>query len=256
MTFKQAATQYIESHKAGWSNAKHVKQWSSTLAESVYPIIGGMPVSQITGRAGVQKIREIFDPLWRRTPATAMRVRGRVEMILDWCKANHYLNGDNCARWKGNLDSIYPHARKVQPVKHHAALPYAALPDFMRRLRALDGRAPRALEFTILTAARTSEVLKARWSEIDKEGRLWVVPAERMKMKRPHRQPLSDRAMAILRALPKDDSGLIFPGRKKGRPLEGKALQRVLQGLKVDAVPHGFRSSFRDWGAELGNYPN
>jgi integrase len=255
LTFRQSAEQYIEAHKAGWSNAKHAKQWPATLQEYVYPIIGDMPVARLSGRVGTQKIKAVLDPIWYTKPTTAMRVRGRIESVLDWAKVHGYLDGDNPARWKGHLDSIYPTKEKLAPVEHHAAMPYRQLPDFMRKLRQTDGIAARALEFAILTAARSAEVLQARWSEIDREGRTWVIPKGRMKMRRPHRQPLSDAAMVILDALPKDGD-LIFPGERKGKSLDHKAMQRVLERIGVDAVPHGFRSSFRDWAAELGNYPN
>jgi integrase len=255
LTFRECAEQYIESHKAGWSNEKHAKQWPSSLAKYVYPIIGNMPVAQLTGRSGTQKIKDVLDPIWYGKPPTAMRVRGRIELVLDWAKVHGYRDGDNPAQWKSHLDSIYPTKEKLAPVEHHIAMPYRDMPDFMHKLRQADGIAARALEFMILTAARSAEVLQARWSEIDREGRTWVIPKGRMKMRRPHRQPLSDGALAILDALPKGGD-LIFPGERKGRPLDHKALQRVLERIGVDAVPHGFRSSFRDWGAELGNYPN
>jgi integrase len=255
LTFRQCAEQYIESHKAGWSNAKHASQWPSTLQEYVYPVIGEMPVAQLSGRAGTQKIKAALDSIWYAKPTTAMRVRGRIEKVLDWATAQGYREGDNPARWRGHLDSVYPTKEKLAPVKHHEAMPYRDVPAFMRKLRAVDGVAARALEFAILTAARSSEVLGARWSEIDKEGRMWTVPPGRMKMRRPHRQPLSDRAMAILALLPKDGD-LIFTGERKGKPLDHKALQRVLERIGVDAVPHGFRSAFRDWGAEIGDFAN
>lgn len=255
LTFRECAEEYIKSHQAGWSNAKHAKQWPSTLEEYVYPVIGNMTVAQLSGRSGTQKIKEALDPIWYAKPPTAMRVRGRIEKVLDWAKAQGLRDGDNPARWKGHLDSIYPTKEKLAPVKHHAAMHYRDVPDFMRKLRAIDNTPARAFEFMILTAARSSEVLQARWSEIDREGRTWVISKDRMKMRRPHRQPLSDHAMAILEALPKDGE-YIFPGKRKGKPLDHKALQRVLERIGVDAVPHGFRSSFRDWSAELGDYPN
>jgi integrase len=257
LTFRQCAEQYIESHRAGWSNEKHAKQWPSTLQQYAYKIIGNMPVAQLTGRSGTQKIKEVLGPIWYTKPETAARVRGRIEKVLDWAKVHGYRDGDNPARWKGHLDSIYPTKEKIAPVKHHAAMPYKQIPEFMRNLRAIDGMAARAMEFMVLTAARSSEVLKAKRAEIDKEGRMWTVPPERMKMRREHRQPLSGRAMAIINKLPKD-SEFIFPGEKKGKPLSHKALDRVLKRIGItndEAVPHGFRSAFNDWGAELGNYP-
>jgi integrase len=258
LTFRQCAEQYIESHKAGWSNEKHAKQWPATLQQYAYKIIGNMPVAQLSGRSGTQKIKEVLNPIWYTKPETASRVRGRIEKVLDWAKVHGYRDGDNPARWKGHLDSVYPTKEKIAPVEHHAAMPYREIPDFMCKLRSIDGIAARGMEFMILTAARSSEVLKAKWSEIDKEGRMWIVPPERMKTRREHRQPLCARAMAILDKLP-GNSEFIFPGEKKGKPLSHKALDRVLKRIGItndEAVPHGFRSTFRDWGAELGDYPN
>jgi integrase len=253
-TFRQCAEQYIDAHKAGWSNAKHAKQWTSTLAQYVYPILGAVPVVHLSGHVGTQKIKSVLDPLWYRKPTTARRILGRIEKILDSAKVQGHRDGDNPARWRGHLDSIYPAKEKLAPVEHHEAMRYRDVPTFMAKLRSQPGVAARALAFMILTAARSSEVLLARGSEIDPETRTWAVPAARMKMRRPHRRPLSGLAMATLPALP-SDGALIFPGRK-GKPLDHKALQRVLAHMDVDATPHGFRSAFRDWGAELGDYPN
>jgi integrase len=228
LTFRESAEQYIKAHKPSWSNAKHAAQWPSTLQQYVYPMIGDVPVAQLSGRSGTQKIKEVLDPIWYTKTTTAMRVRGRIESVLDWAKVQGYRDGDNPARWKGHLDSLYPTKEKLDPVEHHVAMPYRQVPEFMRKLRQTDGIAARALEFAILTAARSAEVLQARWSEIDREAHTWVIPKGRMKMRRPHRQPLSDAAMAILDALPKDGD-VIFPGERKGKPLDHKAPQRVLR---------------------------
>jgi integrase len=253
LTFREASEQYMESHKAGWTSAKHVKQWPQSLRDFVYPLIGDMPVAQLSGHFGTQKVKEVLDPIWYSKPTTAMRVRGRIEAVLDWAKVQGFRDSDNPARWRGHLDSLYPTKEKLAPVEHHVAMPYRDVPAFMRKLRHADGIAARALEFAILTAARSAEVLQSRWSEIDTEGRTWIIPKDRMKARRPHRQPLSDHAMAILDALPKDGD-YIFP--QKGKPLNHKALKRQLLLMGTDVTPHGFRSSFRDWGAELGDYPN
>jgi integrase len=257
LTFRECAEQYIDAHKAGWSNEKHAKQWPATLQEYVYPIIGSMPVAQLAGRSGTQKIKDVLEPIWYGKPTTAMRVRSRIELVLDWAKAHGYRDGDNPARWKGHLDSIYPSKEKLDPVEHHVAMPYRDVPSFMSKLREREGIAARALDFTILTAARAAEVLHAKRSEIDREGRLWIVPKEWMKMRREHRVPLCDAALKIIDSLPQD-SEYLFPGRKAGRPLDHKTLLRVLEqmGVSDTATAHGFRSSFRDWGSELGDYPN
>jgi integrase len=257
LTFLQCAEQYIASHKAGWSNAKHAAQWPSSLAQYVYPFIGDTPVAQLSDRPGTQKIKAVLDPLWYTKTTTASRVRGRIEKVLDWAKAQGYRDGENPARWVGHLDSIYPTKEKVAPVKHHAAMPYGDVPAFMGKLREQSGIGARALEFTILTAARASEVLHAKRSEIDRQARMWIVPKERMKMRREHRVPLCESALKIIDALPQHGDYL-FPGHREGRPLDHKTLLRVLElmGVNDAATAHGFRSTFRDWGAELGDYPN
>jgi integrase len=257
LTFRQCAEQYIDAHKAGWSNAKHAAQWPSTLQQYVYTVIGDLPVAHLSGRAGTQKIKAILDPIWYTKTTTASRVRGRIEKVLDWAKAQGYRDGDNPARWDGHLDAVYPTKEKVAPVKHHVAMPYRDIPAFMAKLREQDGIGARALEFAILTAARASEVLQAKRSEIDRAGRMWIVPKDRMKMRREHRVPLCDSALKIIDVLTQD-SEYLFPGYKAGKPLDHKTLLRVLEimGVRDTATAHGFRSTFRDWGAEEGDYPN
>jgi integrase len=257
LTFRQCAEQYIESHRAGWSNAKHAAQWPSSLEQYVYPFIGDTPVAQLSDRTGTQKIKAALDPIWYTKTTTASRVRGRIEKVLDWAKAQGYRDGENPSRWTGHLDSIYPTKEKVAPVKHHAAMPFRDVPAFMGKLREQSSIGARALEFTILTAARASEVLHAKRSEIDRAGRMWIVPKERMKMRREHRVPLCESALKIIDGLPQQGEYL-FPGFRKGKPLDHKTLLRVLETLGVNdgATAHGFRSTFRDWGAELGDYPN
>jgi integrase len=257
LTFRQCAEQYIASHKAGWSNAKHAAQWPSSLEQYVYPAIGDLPVAQLSDRPGTQKIKAVLDPIWYTKTTTASRVRGRIEKVLDWAKAQGYRDGENPARWTGHLDSIYPTKEKVAPTNHHAAMPYRDVPAFMGKLREQEGIGARALEFVILTAARASEVLHAKRSEIDRAGRMWIVPKERMKMRREHRVPLCDSALKIIDGLPQQDSEYLFPGFRKGKPLDHKTLLRVLETMGVNdtATAHGFRSTFNDWGAELGDYP-
>jgi integrase len=214
-------------------------------------------VAQLSDRQGTQKIKVLLDLIWYTKTTTAMRVRGRIEKILDWAKAQGFRDGENPARWDGHLDSIYPTKEKVAPVKHHAAMPFRDVPGFMGKLRGQDGVSARALEFVILTAARTSEVLKAKRSEIDRAGRMWIVPPDQIKMRQEHRVPLCDSAIAIIDALPQQDEYL-FPGFKAGRRLDDKALQRVLEKMDISrdvATVHGFRSTFMDWGHEVGDHP-
>jgi integrase len=256
VTFKECAEQYIEAHKPSWSSAKHTAQWSTTLADYAYPVIGDQPVSKITNSVGTDLIMKVLEPIWYSKTDTANRVRGRIESVLDWAKVRGYREGENPARWRGHLDKLLPARSKVRKVEHHAALPYAELPAFMARLREQSGTAARALEFIVLTAARASEVLLARRSEIDLDARMWTVPAERMKARKEHRVPLSDSAIAIVKATA--GSGFIFPGVKKGRPLSDKSLRNLLDrmGIRYQVTTHGMRSTFRDWGAEMTHYQN
>jgi integrase len=250
VTFQECAERYIASHRAGWRNAKHAEQWESSLRRFAFPVIGALAVQAIdTGL-----VRKVLDPIWTTKPETASRVRGRIEAVLDWAKASGYFTGENPARWKGHLKKLLPERSKVRRVKHYSALPYAELPDLMVELRAQEGIVARALEFTILTAARVSEAVGARWSEIS--GHLWTIPAERMKGGKAHRAPLSPRAMELLEALPRNGD-LIFPGPKLGRALNINAPRKLLIGMGHRIITvHGFRSSFRDWAAERTNFPS
>lgn len=253
VTFKSAAEQYIEAHKASWRNPKHAEQWPATLGRYAYPTIGHLSVASIdTGL-----MSRVLLPIWTKKPETASRVRGRIESVLDWATAHGMRQGENPARWRGHLDKILPKHSKVRKVKHHAALPYSELGAFVADLRKQEGISARALEFTILTCARTGQTIGAKWSEIDLGKKLWTVPAERMKAGKEHRVPLSDRAIAILKALPREkDSDWVFIGGKAGAPLSNMAMLELMRGLGVNAVPHGFRSTFRDWAAEQTNFPH
>src|SRR5215831_11802486 len=254
MTFRQCAEGYLKAHSAGWRNDRHAAQWSSTLQTYVYPFFGGLPVQAID----VGLVLRALEPIWTTKPETASRVRGRIERILDYAAARSYRTGENPARWKGHLDHLLPEKRKVRRVKHHAALPYSELAEFMTELRQQGGFAARALEFAILTAARTGEVIGARWPEIDLKARLWVIPAQRMKGGHEHRVPLSEPALSILAAMQeKRESEFVFPGGKAGRPLSNMALLMTLRQMgRGDITAHGFRSSFRDWVAERTNFPS
>jgi integrase len=195
---------------------------------------------------------KVLEPIWTTKPATAARLRGRIEQVLDWAKARGYRDGENPARWRGHLDKLLPAKAKVRKVEHRAAMPYVEVPGFMAELRMQDGTAARALEFLILTAARAGEVINARWSEIDLEARTWTVPAERIKGGREHRVPLSDAALAVFTVLAAPHaSGYLFPGARAGRPLSVNAPMEVLKTLgRGDVTAHGMRSAFRDWCAE------
>ena len=229
VTFKQCAEAYINAHRAGWRNGKHAGQWSATLSTYAYPIIGALPVQAVdTGL-----VLKVLEPIWTTKPETAGRLRGRIESILDSAKVRGYRDGENPARWRGHLDKLLAARAKVRAVEHHAALPYAELPAFLASLREQEGIAARALEFLILTAARTGEVIGARWSEIDLLDKTWTLPAARMKAHREHRVPLSARALAILdemRAVRDGNTGdaFVFPGGKAGKPLSNMAFLMLL----------------------------
>ncbi len=212
-----------------------------------------MPVlAQVVDTALVLKVLE---PIWTEKSETATRVRGRIEAVLDWAKAREFRDGDNPARWKGHLDKLLPARSKVARVRHHPALPYQDIPAFMEALRARDGIGARALEFVIMTATRTSETIKTKWSEIDVDERAWTIPAERMKGDREHRVPLSDRALVILADLPRE-ADFVFPGAREAAPLSNMAMLKVLKSMGHDDLTvHGFRSTFRDWAAETTAYP-
>jgi len=258
VTFKQCAESYITSHRAGWRNEKHKYQWSATLNAYVYPVIGTLPVQTVD----IGLVRKVLEPIWTTKPETASRVRQRIEKILDFAKVCGYRDGENPARWRGHLDNVLPARARVRVVEHHAALPYAELPAFLVNLRSREAIAARALEFLVLTAARTGEVIGARWDEIDLLDKTWTVPARRMKAHREHRVPLSARALAILREMEaarngNDDNAFIFHGPNPRRPLSNVALLRLLERMQLDNLTvHGFRSSFRDWAAERTNSPN
>lgn len=267
ITFKQVAVEYIRSHRVRWSNDKHAAQWEATLETYVYPIIGDMVVGSIDSGAVLKVLRQdVMEtdakralPLWEARPETASRLRGRIEAILDYAKVKSLRSGDNPAAWRGNLKLALPARSKVRSVKHHAALPIPAIPTFMAALRAQEGVSARALEFAILTAARTGEVLGARWREIDLKAKVWIVPADRMKAGREHRVPISTKAKALLEALrPEDADGaaLVFPGQRPGKPLSNMALLMLLRRMgHGEITAHGFRSTFRDWVSESTKFP-
>jgi integrase len=201
-------------------------------------------------------VRKVLEPIWYETPETASRVRGRIERVLAWATVAEHRTGDNPARWTGHLKELLPPKAKVAAVVHHDAVPYVEMPAFMAKLRAKHGASARALEFAILTAARTGEVIGARWDEINFNTDVWVVPAERMRGAREHKVPLSARMLTVVDALPREGA-FVFPGTRKNSPLSNMAMLELLRGMRgKGATVHGFRSSFRDWAAEQTSYPH
>lgn len=260
LNFQEAAKRYIDSQEPIWKNSKHVQQWRNTIDTYAVPKIGALPV----GDVGLTDVLAVLEPIWRSKTETASRLRGRIESILDWAAARGYRTGSNPARWKGLLDKILPAPGKIAKVDHHRALPYSELPAFMLKLAEQQGMGARALEFAVLTACRSGEVRGATWDEFDLQSAIWTIPANRMKAKKEHRIPLSRRALQIVTDLEKVAfCEFVFPsshqpktGSNKGAPLSDMTLAAVLRRMDVPAVPHGFRSTFRDWCAEQTDYPN
>ena len=268
ITFQEAAKRCIKTKEAEWSNSKHKDQWVSTINTYALPIIGKMRVDQITTTHLVklleQEIKkkngEVEGTFWKVRTETATRVRQRIEVILDWCKAQKYISGDNPARYQGALCHLLPKANKIKKVAHHPALPFNRIGEFISDLRTHTGYSAYALELLILTATRTSEVIEAKWSEFDLEAKVWVIPADRMKAGKEHRVPLNRRAMEILEQLKtiRVNSYLFPSSLHKERALSNMALLSMMRKMPkyVDFVPHGFRSTFRDWAAETTEYSN
>lgn len=253
MTFKACAEKYMSAHSAGWKNVKHVSQWQNTLTTYVYPVFGDLPVQEIdTGL-----VMKVMEPIWFTKTETAARIRGRIEAVLDWAAARKHRSTENPARWKGHLDKLLPAQSKLKKVKHHAALPYDDLGEFMVSLRKQDLIAAKGLEFLILTAARTGEVIKARWDEVNFDKSIWTIPAERMKAEKEHRVPLSVPALAVLKDLKETAlNEFVLPGMRQGTSLSNMAFLQLLKRMgRSDLTAHGFRSTFRDWAAERTAYP-
>ena len=262
MTFDQCAEVYILAHKAGWKNAKHGDQWANTLNTYASPVFGHLPVAEIdTGL-----IVKCLAPIWESKTETASRVRGRIESVLGWATTSGYRTGENPARWKGHLENLLATISKTSRTKNHPSLTWSRIGAFMSALRVREGVSARAVEFAILTACRSGEVRGARWVEFDMAGKLWTIPAERMKAKREHQVPLSEAALSVLASIPKDsDDEIVFPGTK-GQPLSDLSLTAVIRRMNGGDKPvwvdtngagitvHGFRSSFRMWAAETTNY--
>lgn len=253
MTFDQCATAYIEAHRHGWKNPKHADQWTNTINTYASPTIGSLAVSAVD----TALVMKVLQPIWTTKTETATRLRGRIESILGWATVSGYRSGDNPARWRGHLDNLLPKRSKVAKVAHHPALPYSEMAGFIKQLRAQAGVAALALEFTILTATRTGEIIGARWDEIDLASKTFTIPSERMKAEREHRVPLCTRAIKILKELLPLGGEFVFPGLKPKKPLSNMAMLKVLQRMgRGDLTVHGFRSTFRDWAAERTEYPH
>jgi integrase len=252
LTFDQAVAAYLKNKRSEFRNPKHIQQWENTLATYASPVIGSLSVDQIE----LAHVVKVLEPHWQTKTETMSRLRGRIEHVLTYATVRGYRHGDNPARWKGNLDAVLPKPAKVKGGQHFKALPFADMPDFMAALRQRKGTAARALEFTILTAARSGEVRGATWDEFDLDNGLWTVPAERMKAGKEHRVPLTDGAVQLLKSLPRlQETDLVFPS-STGTKLSDMSLTAVLRRMNVDATVHGFRSTFRDWTAERTAYPN
>lgn len=253
MTFKVAALDCIKDRKDGWRNAKHADQWESTLTTYAFPTLGNVPVAAVDSAM----VLKVLKPIWSAKPETASRVRGRIETVLDWAKAHKLREGENPARWRGMLDQVLPPRGKVRVVAHHPALPIGDVGAFMTKLREQNGTAARALELLILTAARTSETIRATWDEFDLSAKVWTIPKERTKAGRAHRVPLSAAALNVLKSMGEPVKGVfVFPGGKRGQPLSTNALLALLKRMgRADITSHGFRSTFRDWAAAQTNFP-
>jgi integrase len=251
VAFKECAEHYYAAHEGEWTNAKHRQQFLSSMRDYVFPIIGSLPVAAVDE----PMVLKVLAPIWATKTVTARRVRNRIAAVLDYATASKYRSGSNPARWEGHLEHLLATPEKIAPVKSHAALPYGELAAFITDLRKVEGVAARALEFTILTAARTGETVGATWDEIDLDEATWTIPAERMKADREHRVPLSDRALEILRELPREaDNPHVFIGVKAGSGISSIAMYRVLRRLRDVVVVHGFRSTFSTWAHETTAY--
>jgi integrase len=250
VTFQTAAETFLAGREGTWRNPKHRQQWYNTLATHVYPKIGATAVSEIE----TSHVLSVLEPIWKVTPETAKRIQGRIEVILDAARVRGYRKGENPARWRGHLAQILP-ARNHLSRGHHEAMPYASVPTFLKDLRQSGTMAAFALEFTILTAARTGEVIGATWDEVDFEEAVWTIPALRMKAGREHRVPLSPAALDVLNKARLLSSQWLFQGQRGG-PLSNMAMAMILRRRSLDVTVHGFRSAFRDWAGERTAYPD
>jgi integrase len=249
VNFESCAHMYIDRHKHGWKNQKHLTQWQNTLQTYAYPVIGGLPIQVID----VQQVLQIVEPIWHTKTETANRVRQRIELVLDWATAMGFREGVNPARWRGHMEKLLPKPSRVKPVEHHSALQYSEVPELFTALSELDTTASRLLQATALTAARSSEMRLAEWSEIDLDQAVWEVPLERMKSRRPHRVPLSTELVELLQGL-NQSSRFVFSNSNGQKPLSEAAVRKLLKSMVPDVTLHGFRSTFRDWCAEQTDF--
>ena len=250
VTFRIEAERYIKTHRQSWKNARHAQQWSHTLRDHVYPLLGDMPVACVD----TEHVLDVLTPIWNNIPETAFRLRNRMELVLDAAKARKLREGENPARWRGHLDKLLPRQKR-------AKMPFSAMPaeevgPFIRRLDSLASTAARACELLIYTACRSSEVCDARWSELDLAAGLWTIDALRMKAGKTHRVPLCPGAIQVLTQQRGKHPLYVFPNARHSASLPGNALRRVMQQLQAsEFVPHGFRSTFRTWAAENTLFP-
>lgn len=251
ISFQDASLQYIATHEHGWKNKKHASQWRNTLATYAYPIIGNLHVRDIE----LDHVLKVIEPIWHTKTETASRLRSRIELVLDWAKVRGSREGDNPARWKGNLDALLPARNKVAKVRHHKALEWQCAAEFLIKLRKQDGVSAKALELVLLTACRSGEARFATWDEFNLERGVWTIPAERMKAEKEHRVPLTKEALSLLRSLQKvGDNGLLF-SNTQGNALSDMALTQLIRRMKVESTVHGLRSTFRDWAGETTAFP-
>lgn len=251
ITFQQAAAKFIEAKAPEWRNPKHRAQWGATLESYAFPIIGNLDVKDVSDN----HILQILEPMWATKTETATRVRGRIENVLDWATAKKYRTGENPARWRGHLDKLLSAPKKTTAVVHHEAVAVDDAPAFYAALQQRNGTAARALEFILLTATRSGETRGALWSEFDLDKGVWTIPAIRMKAGREHRVPLTAAMTKLLQSLPRFEGvDLVFPSAKGAR-LSDMAITQVMRRMEMTAVPHGLRSTFRDWVAEKTSYP-
>jgi integrase len=275
MTFDQCAASYIEAHKASWKNAKHIDQWTNTLATYASPVFGQQPVADVDTALVVKCLA----PIWQTKTETASRLRGRIESVLGWATTSGFRTGENPARWKGHLENLLATIGKSSRTKNHPSLPWQRIGEFMQALKAREGMAAKAVQFTVLTACRSGEVRGAQWSEFDFAERVWTIPAERMKARREHQVPISDAAHTVLMSIRNmnmvsvdqasipADSRFVFAGTKM-QALSDMSLTAVIRRMNADAdkplwvdangdgiTVHGFRSTFRMWAAEMTAYP-